>query len=246
MGISLSLPQISLIILGCVLLSYSVGVGIYIKTNTSSTQPPLPPLLPNLSPETMATPSATSVASSSNSTSTPTFTSTITPTVAPMPHLEFDSGYLAGPPNTPSNFYRLGCQAAFSEGLFPFSNFNTTGTLKTGIIQDYFSYDKWGYGGGTGEYDCGWTLTKGKNTCPPDPKPNIPWTDEQCDICATASKDPSCIWTESSSDCYRTLLRNSNNVTFVPTYHGMDISQCYYSPQGLFNDNKLCCDPAVS
>ncbi len=252
----ISKTHISLIIIGCVLLFYWVGIGVYISESKKSTSSPTIP------PEFTSTPIISLPPEFTNSptirpTIQPTIRPTIQPTPSPMPHLEFDSSGPAGPPDAPANFYRLGCQAALAEGLFPFSNFNTTGEYHSGVLCNYYKYDTWGYGGDTEQLNCGGNCTSGiKINCSdasPPISPNQPWSDEQCDICATASKDPNCIWTGGSGSCYETLGRVdyvdgkwvSNNITFVPTYHGMDISQCYYKSLGNYNDNKLCCDPSV-
>ena len=229
MGSQLSLPKKTLIGMGMLLLIYIIVLVVVLVKIPEHTTPPIFTPNPTNGP---TTPPVT----------TPPVT---TPPVSPENHLPFDNTPPNGPENTPKNFYRLGCKAALSEGIFPFSKFNTDGIFHSGTLQDYYSYDTWGFGGDTDEYSCGWSITGGKKVCPPDPKPNNPWSDEQCDICATASKDPNCIWTRTSSDCYKTLLRDPN-VTFIPTYHGMDISQCYYKSQGTSNDNKLCCDPSVA
>jgi hypothetical protein len=255
MGAQLTMPQKSLAVVGCVLFVYIIGVIVYVVQNLKT------PTSPSTNPPTF-TPSPTNP---------PIFTPlpTISPTTSPQteppiptdtspPHLEFNDNALEGPPGFTDNFYRLGCQAALSEGLFPFSNFNTTGTFKSGILCDYYNYDTWGFGGDTDQLNCGGNCITGvKTTCSsttPPASPNQAWTDEQCGICATASKDPNCIWTKTSDSCYRTLTRVDfvdgkwvdNNVTFVPSYHGMDISQCYYKAQGELNDHKLCCDPSVA
>lgn len=257
MGASISLPVISLIVLTVLIIGYIIGVSVYASQKSTETPTPTPPsFTPAPSTPPAFTPSPTS-------SPIPSPTITPSPTPSPAPHLEFNSDALAGPPNAPSNFYRLGCRAALSEGLFPFSNFNTTGTYHSGTTCNYYTYDTWGFGGDYSQVGCGSTClppTEGigiKGSCTdtsPPPSPNQPWTDEQCDICATASKDPNCIWTQYTDSCYTTISRVDyvngkwvdNNVTFVPTYHGMDISQCYYRPQGLNNDHKLCCDPSVA
>lgn len=253
MGNQLTTPIKFLIGVSCILFIYIIVIIVYFATKTDSSIPiptPSPPIFtpsPTLPP--IFTPSPT-IAPTDIPTVTPT-TSPI-PTPAPAAHLEFDNSvsedfYGFGP-----NFYRLGCQAALSEGLFPFTNFNTTGKYNTGMFCNYYTYDTWGFGNDTNKINC--CTTDCSRTSPPT-SPNKPWTDEQCGVCATASKDPNCIWTQRSNSCYETLMRGyydsdgkwiSQNVKFVPSYHGMDISQCYYHPEGNFNDHKLCCDPTVS
>jgi hypothetical protein len=246
MGTQLSKSQISLIAVGCILLFYWVGTIVYIIESKKSISPtPQPPKFTSAPTQSPEPPSFTTAPTTPTPTPVPTNSPTLTPTLSPLPHLEFDPSGMASPPNAPDNFYRLGCRAALSEGLFPFSEFKTDGTFHSGTLQDYYTYDQWGWNGNTDQYSCGWTVLGGKNTCPSDPKPNQPWTDEECGICATASKDPNCIWTRSSNSCYETVGRNPN-VTFVPTYRGMDISQCFYREQGYNNDKKLCCDPSVA
>jgi hypothetical protein len=238
MGIQLSFPQKSLIGLMCLLLIYIIAIIVYyVEISKSSSSPTPSPTPPAFTP----TPSISTSTSSHTPTSTPISSSTPTPTPT-TPHLSFNNNEVQGPPHAPSDFYRLGCQAAFSEGLFPFTSFNTQGTFNTGILQNYYTYDKWGFGGTTGEFDCGWTLLGGKTPCPASAatSPNQPWNDEACDICATAAKDPNCMWSNSNS-C--TLLFGE---TLSKTYHGMDISQCYYNGQGYFSSNQLCCNPSVA
>jgi hypothetical protein len=249
MGNQLTTPQKSLIAVGFVLFFYTIAIIAYFTTRgseTSTSEPTFPaftpdptlnPTLPAFTPDPTISP-----------TSGPIDTSI--PTMPPAPHLEFDNNSLQGPPGFGSDFYRLGCQAAISEGLFPFSSFNTTGIYHTGVLCNYYTYDTWGFGGDTNQLNCGGNcLTGVKTSCSsdsPPSSPNQPWSDEQCGICATASKDPNCIWTRASDSCYQTITRGDKNVTFVPSYRGMDISQCYYKPQGEFNDTKLCCDPSVA
>lgn len=244
MGNQLTAPQKSLIVMGCVLFIYVIGSIAYSVSSKKSIETPVP------------TPPAFTPGPTINPTVPPGFTPgpTINPTVppdnyTPVPHLEFDHSALEGPPGFTSNFYRLGCKAAFSEGLFPFSKFDNTGSYHSGILCNYYTYDTWGFGGDTQQLNCGGNCVSGiKTNCSetsPPVSPNQPWTDEQCDICATASRDPNCIWTRASDSCYTTIAR-TDNVTFVPTYHGMDISQCYYKSQGNFDDKKLCCDPSVA
>jgi len=258
MGNQLTTPQKSLVGVSCILFIYIIIIIAYFatKTNTStSTSMPTPPSFtpdPTLPP--IFTPTPTNPA-----TTMPTTASTTSPIPSPEPHLDFDNSALEGPPGFGPDFYRLGCQAALSEGLFPFNNFDTTGKYNTGVLCNYYTYDTWGFGNDTNQLNCGGNCVSGvKTSCSdtsPPTSPNQPWTDEQCDICATASKDPNCIWTQTSNSCYQTLTRGyfnndgvwiNQNVSFVPSYRGMDISQCYYRSQGNFNDHKLCCDPSVA
>jgi hypothetical protein len=252
MGVQLSLLQKSSIVLGIIIIIYFIVIGAYIGTNKNSTSSSVSSDTNNSSPPIFTNSPVTNPPVTNSPVTNPPVISTPLPTSPSIFHLGFDTVPPPGPDNAPSNFYRLGCEAALSSGLFPFTEFNTTGTFHSGTLQDYYTYDQWGYSGATDQYNCGWSLS-GKKTCPPDPKPNIPWSDEQCDVCATASRDPNCLWTQASNSCYQTVGRYdivngkiiSQNVTFVPTYHGMDISQCFYNPQGNFNDMKLCCDPLV-
>jgi hypothetical protein len=247
----------SLIVLGCFLFIYFIIIiiiYIVVSPNTSNGASEPPIFTPNTSSSSSSslppifTPSATS-----NATTNPTNSPTPISMPSPEPHLLFDNSILDNVPN----YYHLGCQAALSEGIFPFSNFNTTGKYNNGVLCDYYSYDTWGFGGDTDQLNCTGTCIGGvKSTCSSTmtpPSPNKQWTDAQCDICATASKDPNCIWTRATDSCYKTVARVDyvngqlvdNNVTYVPRYHSMDISQCYYRSQGNNNDHKLCCDPSV-
>ena len=228
--------EISLIILSILIVCFIIGAGVVFGMKPKETTAPT--VAPTRAPTFTRSPTPAPTFTP-GPTSAPTNAPTMGPTSAPSPpHLSFNpNNQLDGPPNAPPNFYRKGCQAALSEGYFPFLKFNTAGAFNSGYLQDYFKYDTWGWSGGTSEFDCGWTLSGGKNACPPDPKPNIPWTDEQCDICVTASKDRACRWTDYSSDC---------SSGYVPSYRGMDISGCWYNPQGINNAHKLCCDPSVA
>lgn len=238
MGNQLTTPMKTLIGVGFIMLFYIIGIIAYfsIKNSGTSTQAPT---LPSFTSSPTSKPITTLEPTSPSTTSDPTTSSTVSP------HLDFDNASLQGPPGFGPDFYRLGCQAAISEGLFPFTSFDTTGTYKTGTLCNYYTYDTWGFGGDTNQLNCGGNCISGtKTTCSdisPPISPNQPWSDEQCGICATASKDPNCIWTRSSDSCYK-----SDNVSYVPSYRGMDISQCYYKEKGNFNDTKLCCNPSVA
>lgn len=233
--------EISLIVLSSLIVCFIVAVGVIFgikPTQPTSAPTPRPTSAPTFTHSPTAAPTFTAAP-----TRGPTSAPTIAPTSAPTPpHLTYDPNLTLGPSNVPLNFYRKGCAAALTE-LFPFSSFNTTGTFHSGNIQDYYTYDTWGYSGGTDKYDCGFTIINGKNVCPPDPKPNIPWTDQQCDICATASQDPNCKWTQHDSNCYTDYL---GGIQYVPSYKGLDISSCWYNPIGNFNAKKLCCNPAIA
>jgi len=171
-------------------------------------------------------------------------------------HLIYQQKPNIGPVDAPFNFYNLGCKAAFSEELFPFTKFDTVGKYKKGAIPfcTYYNFDEWGFGGNVGEVNCKLEGFNGISTCATGiddttctssiepPSPNIPWSDEQCGICATASQDPSCRWTKFKNDCYDPLFGDK----YVETYKGMDISECYYRPKGVLNDHKLCCKPTSS
>jgi hypothetical protein len=235
----LKTEEISLIILSILIVCFIIGAGVVFGTAPKVTSAPT--VAPTRAPTFTRSPTRAPTFTP-GPTSAPTNSPTAEPTSAPSPpHLAFiKDAKLDGPPNAPPNFYRKGCTAALSEGLFPFDSFNTTGKFYSGILQDYFKYDTWGWSGKTPEFECGWTLSGGKNPCV-DPKPNIPWSDEQCDICATASKDSACRWTDRSSDC-----GIWNGVQYVQSYRDMDISECWYNALGLFNAHKLCCDPSVS
>lgn len=214
-----------------VVIVYAVGI----QANTAiPTIPPIPTFVPT-PPIPTFTPTPTPT-TEPVLTTLPTVGPT-TPAPTQLPHLDLVTTSAPGPENAPPSFYRQGCQTALTSGLFPFTSFNTAGTYYNGAIQNYYKYDTWGYGGNNGQYDCGHTLLGGKNTCPSSAatSPNRPWTDEQCDICATAAQDPNCEW-------YGASCAYPNNAT---TYHGMDISNCYYNPQ-LSNSYVLCCNSSVA
>jgi hypothetical protein len=237
--------EISLIILSILIVVYIITIGVIVGTSNSQqtntpTSAPIFTQSPTIAPTQAPSPSSSPSSSPSPSPS---------PSPESSVHLDFDPDPLPGPPNAPSNFYRLGCTAALSEGLFPFTSFNDTGIFNNGALCDYYKFDTWGFGHNTDQVNCNGNCTSGvSGNCSSEihpNNPNGPWTDEQCGICATAAKDPNCIWSKTSDSCYTTIMR-SPNVTFVPTYYGMDISECYYKEKGSFNDHKLCCDPSVS
>ena len=152
MGANLTTPQISLIVLSILMLGYIIGVSVY--ASESSKTPPTSP--PHFTPTPKPPPPPTFTTTPTPSpTATPSPTVTPTPTASPAPHLSFNTNSLAGPPNAPDNFYRLGCQAALSEGLFPFSQFNMTGTYTSGVLCNYYLYDTWGFGNDNNQVNCG-------------------------------------------------------------------------------------------